>query len=52
MKAFHASLSQGMLPELAMQAAIKEYLNTAEPRRRRVGFWAPFFLSVLGRPIS
>src|SRR5262249_30594033 len=48
--AFHHHLTGGKQPERALQAALREYLETAGPRRRKIYYWAPFFLSVMGRP--
>ncbi len=50
MIAFHRFLVVGQAPELALQSAIVEYLKNAGPRFRKSFFWAPFFLSAMGRP--
>ncbi len=49
-KAFHALVMHGQHPEVALQMATKEYLKTAGPRSRKIYYWAPFFLSAMGRP--
>ena len=48
--AFHRHLASGKQPERALQVALSEYLETAGPERRKIYYWAPFFLSVMGRP--
>jgi CHAT domain-containing protein len=47
--AFHRHLIRGRSSELALQCAIVEYLDRVGPRSRNVVFWAPFFLSAIGR---
>jgi CHAT domain-containing protein len=47
---FHRHIASGKLPELALQDAVKDYLNAATLKRKLVYYWAPFFLSALGRP--
>lgn len=49
-KTFHDLLMNGQLPEVAIQMATKEYLKTAKVRTRKIYYWAPFFLSAMGRP--
>jgi len=49
-KAFHALVMHGQYPEVALQMATKEYLKTAGPRSRKIYYWAPFFLTAMGRP--
>lgn len=34
----------------ALQAALQDYLAHAGPRTKKISYWAPFFLSALGRP--
>ena len=48
---FHARLAADELcdAELALQRALCDYLRQAGIQGRKVYFWAPFFLSVLGR---
>jgi hypothetical protein len=50
MTAFHRFLVTGQSPELALQSAVVEYLNSVKVRFRSSFFWAPFFLSAVGRP--
>ncbi len=47
---FHRYLASGERPEVALQAALKDYLSTAGPLTRKIRYRAPFFLSTLGRP--
>jgi CHAT domain-containing protein len=49
---FHSQLASGKCgdPETALQKAICDYLATAGVLSRKVYFWAPFFLSAIGRP--
>jgi CHAT domain-containing protein len=51
---FHARLAADKLcdPEVALQTSVRDYLSQADMRTRKVYFWAPFFLSVLGRAKS
>lgn len=49
-KSFHRELGSGKSAEVALQAATLEFLRRAGPLRRKVFYWAPFFLSCLGRP--
>ncbi len=49
---FHRHFASGKLPELALQDAVKDYLNAADFEREDVYYWAPFFLSALGRPAT
>jgi CHAT domain-containing protein len=48
--AFHRFLIAGQSPELALQGAVVEYINSAGLRLRNSFYWAPFFLVVVGRP--
>ena len=50
--AFHFQLASGKCddPETALQKAICDYLASAGVLSRKVYFWAPFFLSAIGRP--
>jgi CHAT domain-containing protein len=52
--AFHAHLAADELcgPAMALQASVLDYLSQADIRTRKIYFWAPFFLSVLGRQKS
>jgi CHAT domain-containing protein len=50
MTAFHRLLLVGQAPDVALQSAIIEYLSGAGLRMRKSFFWAPFFLSAVGRP--
>ena len=45
---FHRAYASGVAPERALQAAIRAHLADAG-RRRDAFYWAPFFLSSLGR---
>jgi hypothetical protein len=49
---FHSELARGRCgdPETALQKAICDYLVTAGVLGRQVYYWAPFFLSAIGRP--
>jgi hypothetical protein len=51
MTGFHARLAadDAADPETALQQAICDYLKQATLATRKIYFWAPFFLSVLGR---
>jgi CHAT domain-containing protein len=51
---FHARLAAhpGCAPEVALQASMRDYLSQAGIGTRKIYFWAPFFLSVLGRAKS
>jgi CHAT domain-containing protein len=51
MVAFHRGLAQGEAPDLALQAAIVGYLDAPPSDHfRSLFYWAPFFLSAVGRP--
>ncbi|GAC1350438.1 MAG: hypothetical protein NVSMB27_32970 [Ktedonobacteraceae bacterium] len=45
---FHRYLAAGKLPEVALQTAMIDYLATAP--MKLTYFWAPFFISAIGRP--
>jgi len=48
MARLHEGLAAGVAPDLALQAALLDYL--AQPdTRRRIYFWAPLFVTSLGR---
>jgi CHAT domain-containing protein len=49
---FHARLAADKTchAEVALQASVRDYLSQADLHTRKVYFWAPFFLSVFGRP--
>jgi CHAT domain-containing protein len=48
MARLHEGLAAGVAPDLALQAALLDYL--AQPdARRRIYFWAPLFVTSLGR---
>ncbi len=48
MARLHDGLAAGVAPDLALQAAVLQYL--AQPdARRRIYFWAPLFVTSLGR---
>lgn len=49
---FHGYIANGLQPELALQAAVIDYLKTAGTQKRKVYYWAPFFLSAMGRASS
>jgi CHAT domain-containing protein len=49
-KAFHQRLVVGEPPEFALQNSIKGFLETASFQYQDVYYWAPFFLSAMGRP--
>jgi CHAT domain-containing protein len=48
--ALHRHLAAGAAPEFAWQEAVRGYLKTAGPLKRKIYYWAPFFLSAMGRP--
>lgn len=48
MTAVHTELARGNDPDIALQTAILAY-RANFPDRRQAYYWAPFFLSVLGR---
>jgi CHAT domain-containing protein len=47
--AFHGHVADGQKPEVALQSAQLDYLESASPLTRGVHYWAPFILSGLGR---
>jgi CHAT domain-containing protein len=51
MTALHRQLATGQSPETALRSAILEYLRTARVGNRQSFYWAPFFLSAVGRPV-
>jgi CHAT domain-containing protein len=50
-RGFHAHLAadKNCRAEVALQASVNDYLSQANVHRRRIYYWAPFFLSVFGR---
>jgi len=51
MASLHEGLAAGVAPDLALQAALLRYL--AQPdARRAIYFWAPLFVTSLGRPVG
>gem|GEM_PF-1247669 len=48
-RAFHRHYSQGNAAEVALQLAIKEYLQDPPRQQREIYYWAPYFISSLGR---
>jgi tetratricopeptide (TPR) repeat protein len=52
MSAFHSSCAAGTPPELALQAAMVEYLDSATRQTRKVYYWAPFCIVAAARPGS
>jgi CHAT domain-containing protein len=46
----HRFLAAGYLPEFALQAALKLYRSRARILGKVLEFWAPFFITQLGRP--
>jgi hypothetical protein len=50
--ATHSLVAAGMEPEFALQAAIKQYRDKAVILHRNPSYWAPFFISLVGRPSS
>jgi CHAT domain-containing protein len=44
----HERLAEGLPPELALQAAVRAYLHAPDARRESF-FWAPLFMSSIGR---
>ncbi|HKO59725.1 MAG TPA: CHAT domain-containing protein [Pyrinomonadaceae bacterium] len=49
MLAFHQRLAVGMLPEFALQAAVIEYQENVDEDLKNPFYWAPFFMSSIGR---
>lgn len=49
MSAFYRALLAGAPADVALQQAIIEHLKTARLHLRHTYYWAPFFLSVVGR---
>lgn len=47
---FHHNLMSGQTSDRALQSAIKRYLHSVEGEEAMVYYWAPFFLSAIGRP--
>lgn len=49
---FHRHIIEERPPEVALQLAMKEYLTIMQTnlRSKKVYYWAPFFLSTMGRP--
>lgn len=52
MTAFHEFLLDGHSPDAALQRATLKHIDHAGPRTRQSRYWAPFFLSTVGRPVS
>ena len=52
MTRFQEFLLTGQAPDIALQSAVREYLKTAGLRMRKSLYWAPFFLSTVGRPAA
>ncbi len=50
MTRFQAFLLAGQTPDAALQSAVREHLDTAGRPLCRSLYWAPFFLSAVGRP--
>jgi CHAT domain-containing protein len=48
-RAFHEQLIAGALADVALQAAIVEYLDNARVLDRDTTYWAPFTLTSAGR---
>ena len=48
MSRLHDGLAAGVAPDLALQAAVLQYLSQPDARRR-IYFWAPLFVTSLGR---
>jgi CHAT domain-containing protein len=49
MRAFHRHYAAGRPAETALQLAIKEYLRDPPLRQQEIYYWAPYFISSLGR---
>jgi CHAT domain-containing protein len=47
---FHQHLSRGASPEEALRLAVIAYIRNAGTLTRKIYYWAPFFLSAMGRP--
>lgn len=50
MLAIHERLLGGDPPDIALQVAVTAFRRAAGPLTRQPYFWAPFFLSAVGRP--
>jgi CHAT domain-containing protein len=50
MTALHCQLASGQRPEVALRDAILQYMRAARVGNRKPFYWAPFFLSAVGRP--
>jgi hypothetical protein len=48
--AFHQHYAQGAAPEEALRQAVIGYIRNAGLLTRKIYYWAPFFLSAMGRP--
>ncbi len=48
--AFHRRYAQGASAEEALQKAVIDYIKQAGTLTRKIYYWAPFFLSAMGRP--
>jgi len=48
-RAFHRYYAQGHAAEFALQLAIKDYLQDPPRQQREIYYWAPYFISSLGR---
>lgn len=48
-RAFHRRYSEGNAAEVALQLAIKDYLQDPPRQQREIYYWAPYFISSLGR---
>jgi CHAT domain-containing protein len=49
-RAFHKHYAAGEPAEIALQHAIQEYLAQAPPERKGAYYWAPYFISSIGKP--
>ncbi len=51
-RAFHKHFAEAKPAEVALQLAIREYLEEAPPERRGAYYWAPYFVCSIGAPPS
>jgi CHAT domain-containing protein len=52
MQTLHHNLATGCTPEVAHQRAVKAFLADAGVKWRRPYYWAPFYVTAMGRPVA
>jgi CHAT domain-containing protein len=52
MKEFHRRLADGIAPEVALQRAMIDHLDRANLETKRAYYWAPFVMTIIGRPLQ